>query len=263
MVKIEKVNVENRFHVINFLRNDPVKHVFALYDLQYEWEKTEMYVAFDDKNIVKGYLLIYKGLAYPSVILEGDVNIAEKLLTFLQEERFILHVSPELLSPVEGKYPDAKSYVEDWMIVKRGEMRPFPSNKARKLRLKDAERLAELYATFPERPNVEAKLCRELIRNGTTYGIFAEKKLVSTARAWLQLPEVWLIGGVLTHPDYRNRGYATEVVSALTAEALDSAKAAVLFVRSDNEAAKRVYLKIGYKKIGERIWVDIGTGMKP
>lgn len=263
MIKIERVNTKNRLQVINCLRNDPVKHIFALYDLQREWEKTEMHIVFNNKNFVKGYLLIYRGLAYPSVILEGDRNVAEKLLTFLREERFILHVSPELLAMVQGKYPNAKLYVEDWMVAKKGETRFFTSDKTRRLRLRDAKLLAELYATFPERPHVEAELCRELIKKGITYGVFVEEKLVSSACALIQLPEVWFIGRVLTHPNYRNRGYATQVVSALTEEALNSAEAAVLFVRSDNEAAKRVYLKIGYKKIGERVWVDMGTGMKP
>jgi GNAT superfamily N-acetyltransferase len=262
MVKIERINDKNKFHVINCLKSNPVRHVFALYDLQHELEKTEMYVAFEN-NFVNGYLLIYKGLSYPSVILEGDKKVAEKLLPFLREEHFIMHVSPELLPIVKRKYPNAKIYMEDWMIARRGEVHHCAFNEAKKLRLKDAEQLAELYATFPERPDVEVKLCRELIRKGITYGVSVEGKLVSTARVMLQLPQVWLIGGVLTHPHYRNKGYATQVVSAITEEALNSAKAVVLFVSSDNEAAKKVYLKIGYKKIGERAWVDVGTGMKP
>ena len=41
------------------------------------------------------------------------------------------------------------------------------------------------------------------------------------------------------------------------------AEAAALFVRSDNYPAIRVYEKIGYRKIGEKLWVDVGTGLKP
>lgn len=36
-----------------------------------------------------------------------------------------------------------------------------------------------------------------------------------------------------------------------------------LFARMDNYSAIRVYEKIGYKKIGEKLWTDVGTRMKP
>lgn len=72
-----------------------------------------------------------------------------------------------------------------------------------------------------------------------------------------------MIGGVYTHPKHRNKGYATLATSAVTEEALRKAKAAALFVRSDNYSAIKVYEKISYKKIGEKLWIDVGTGMKP
>jgi hypothetical protein len=72
-----------------------------------------------------------------------------------------------------------------------------------------------------------------------------------------------MIGGVYTHPNHRNKGYATLATSTVTEEALKHAETAALFVRSDNLPAIRVYEKIGYKKIGEKLWVDMGTGLKP
>lgn len=71
------------------------------------------------------------------------------------------------------------------------------------------------------------------------------------------------VGRVYTRPEYRNSGFATQVTYALTKEALEKASFAVLFVRSDNYPAIRVYTKIGYRKIDERIWFDMGTGVKP
>jgi predicted GNAT family acetyltransferase len=72
-----------------------------------------------------------------------------------------------------------------------------------------------------------------------------------------------MIGGVYTHPDYRSRGYATLATSAVTEEALKNAEAAALFVRSDNYSAIKAYEKIGYRNIGEKLWIDVGTGMRP
>jgi predicted GNAT family acetyltransferase len=72
-----------------------------------------------------------------------------------------------------------------------------------------------------------------------------------------------MIGGVYTHPNHRKKGYATLATSAVTEEALKNAEAAALFVRSDNYPAIKAYEKIGYKKVGEKVWVDVETGKKP
>jgi len=73
-----------------------------------------------------------------------------------------------------------------------------------------------------------------------------------------------MIGGVYTHPKHRNRGYGTLAVSAVTKEALKNAEAAVLFVRSDNKPAGKSLQKDPVAvRSGEKIWIDVGTGMKP
>jgi len=95
------------------------------------------------------------------------------------------------------------------------------------------------------------------------YGVFINDELVSYAGSFIQLPQVWMIGGVYTHPHHRSKGYALLATSAVTEEALKHAQVAALFVRSDNYPAVRVYEKIGYKKIGKKLWVDVGTGLKP
>jgi predicted GNAT family acetyltransferase len=103
----------------------------------------------------------------------------------------------------------------------------------------------------------------DLITKTPVYGVFMNDELVSYAGSFIQLPQVWMIGGVYTHPNHRNNGYATLATSAVTEEALKHAEAAALFVRSDNYSAIRAYEKIGYKKIGKKLWVDVGTGLKP
>jgi predicted GNAT family acetyltransferase len=95
------------------------------------------------------------------------------------------------------------------------------------------------------------------------YGVFKKDVLVSYAGSFIQLPQVWMIGGVYTDPKHRNKGYALLATSAVTEEALGHSEAAALFVRSDNYPAIRVYEKIGYRKIGEKLWIDVGTGLRP
>jgi predicted GNAT family acetyltransferase len=55
------------------------------------------------------------------------------------------------------------------------------------------------------------------------------------------------IGAVATDRSYRNMGFATSVVSALTKEILEHSPPALIHVRRDNAPAVRVYSKIGFK----------------
>jgi RimJ/RimL family protein N-acetyltransferase len=263
MPKIEKVNEDNKQRVIDSLRPDIIKHVFAFYDIQREPEKTTMYAAFENGEI-RGYILIYTALDFPSVILECDKDMAEKLVKYAPENRFIMHTTPNLLSSVMQKFPDAKHYVENWMLVRKGQANFFKSTLACRLRTEeDASRLSLLLSSRKERPRGAVSTYMHLISNMPTYGVYVSGQLASYAGSFIQLPQVWMIGGVYTHPDHRSKGYATLATSAVTEEALKNAETAALFVRSDNYSAIRVYEKIGYKNIGEKLWVDVGTGMKP
>lgn len=263
MFAVEKIDEENKQHVIDLLRSDVVRHVFAFYDIQHEPGHTTMYTAFMNGSL-KGYIIIYTALEFPSVVLECEGDVAEKLIECAPENRFIMHAPPNLLSTIMGEYPDAKHYVENWMIVKKDEASFFESKLVRRLRDEDdASKLAMLLSTRKDRPTSPVEKYIELISKQPIYGVFADGELVSYAGSFIQLPQVWMIGGVYTHPKHRNRGYATLATSAVTEEALKNSEVAALFVRSDNYPAVKVYEKIGYKKIGEKIWVDVGTGIKP
>jgi ribosomal protein S18 acetylase RimI-like enzyme len=52
----------------------------------------------------------------------------------------------------------------------------------------------------------------------------------------------------MTLADYRGRGYATAVTSAVTAELLRFCDQAVLNVRADNPPALQAYRKLGYRE---------------
>lgn len=263
MLRIEKVNENNKQHVMDSLQLDVIRHVFAFYDIQHEPEYTKMYAAFENGSL-KGYVLTYTALDFPSVILECESNIAAKLIDHALENRFIMHAPPNLLPIVKRKFPRAKCYVEDWMLVKSDDATFFRSKLLRGLRTEDdASKLAMLLSSRKDRTTGTVKKYIELITKQPIYGVFVNGKLVSYAGSFIQLPQVWMIGGVYTHPKHRSKGYATLATSAVTEEALKNAEAAALFVRSDNYSAIKVYKKIGYKKIGEKLWIDAGTGMKP
>jgi predicted GNAT family acetyltransferase len=71
-----------------------------------------------------------------------------------------------------------------------------------------------------------------------------------------------VVGNVLTHLDYRGRGFATAATGAVTAELLRSCDQVVLNVRSDNPPALQAYRRLGYAehvRFEERLAHRIGS----
>jgi RimJ/RimL family protein N-acetyltransferase len=261
MYKVEEIRKDNKKKVVEFLKKDVTRHVFAVYDIQYEPTYTKMYGAFEHESL-KGYILTYTATEFPSVILEGENDAARILIGYMPKNNFILHAPQHLLPIIEEKFSDARCYVEIWMLVRTNQATIFKSSQVRRLSgLEDASKLMTLLSTREDRPRRNLDKYVEWTRRMPMYGVFINEELVSYAGSFIQLPQVWIIGGVYTHPSHRNKGYATFATSAITEEALKNADAASLFVRADNCPAIRVYEKLATGKLAKNL-VEVGTGLK-
>lgn len=261
MFRIVEVKKKNWQSIIERLRSDLSHNLFSIYNMLSEPDKTLMHVAYDD-NLFKGYLLTYRGRTFMAR-LDGEKKHARKLLELLSNEKSILFCPPHLVDVVEEKFPHASCYPEYQMYVAKGEEHLISPNFARRLKAGYASLLAEFYSTGESQFHRSEEACRELLEKCGVYGVFQNGKLISVAVAVLLLPEIGEIRGVLTHPNYRNKGFGTMAISAATKHILEHADGANLYVATDNKVAIRVYEKLRYKKIDEWFWVDVGTGLKP
>jgi predicted GNAT family acetyltransferase len=84
-------------------------------------------------------------------------------------------------------------------------------------------------------------------------GIKKEGKLASFGYAVIT-PKVSHITWIATHPKYRNRGYATTIVSALLKQCLSQASTAIIYVMDKNPKAKDIYTKVGFKPYKQYIF---------
>ena len=99
-------------------------------------------------------------------------------------------------------------------------------------------------------------------------------RLVSAAGTHVVSPAARLavVGNVLTHLDYRGRGFATAVTGAVTAELLRTCDQVVLNVRADNPPAINAYRRLGYAehtRFEERLihrlgspWPDVTASLR-
>lgn len=81
---------------------------------------------------------------------------------------------------------------------------------------------------------------------GDFYGVFDGDSLVALAGERLRLEGYTEIATVCTHPDYRGRGYAKAVVSAVAGRVVASGSTPFLGVDDGNAPAIRLYEQLGF-----------------
>jgi len=128
------------------------------------------------------------------------------------------------------------------MWVDRAHFRPYPATVQRLLPVEIGE-LNKLYQL-----GFASWLPATAIADGVYYGMRVNGRLIAAAGTHVVSPAARLavVGNVLTHVEFRGRGFATAVTGAVTADLLRAADQVVLNVRADNPPAINAYRRLGY-----------------
>ena len=228
-----------------FLERDRLYAAYAICDLdEREFDRTRWGVAKEAGEPV-AVVLEYGGYAPQPVFVMGDTaGIAAVLREVIRPKVAYLAGLPEHLPALEGLYTAESAAPMVRMWVDRPSFRPYPGEVRRILPIEsgDLNRLYQLGFT--------AWLPPSALTEGVYYGVWVNGRLVAAAGTHVISREARLaaVGNVLTHVDYRGRGYATAVTGAVTAELLRTCDQVVLNVRSDNPPALAAYRRLGYRE---------------
>jgi predicted GNAT family acetyltransferase len=86
------------------------------------------------------------------------------------------------------------------------------------------------------------------IRMGAYFGLRSpEGRLMAMTGQRMHLPGLREISAVCTDPDFRGRGLALALVSAVATGIVAGGETPFLHVKTENEGAKRVYEKLGFR----------------
>jgi ribosomal protein S18 acetylase RimI-like enzyme len=245
------------------LERDRIYAAYALCDLDdREFGRTRWGVAFAGSDPV-AVVLEYAGLAPQPVFVMGEnAGIAAILRELIRPRAAYLAARTEHLSAVASTYRVEPGPPMVRMWVDRTTFRPYPAEVARLLPVEvgDLNRLYQLGFT--------AWLPPSAVAEGVYYGIRVGGRLVSAAGTHVISPEarMGVVGNVMTHTDFRGRGYATALTGAVTADLLRFCDQVVLNVRSDNPPALQAYAKLGYRehvRFEERLIHRNGAALGP
>jgi ribosomal protein S18 acetylase RimI-like enzyme len=226
-----------------YLEQDRLYAAYAICDLEErEFARTRWGVAWEGEQPV-ALVLEYSGPTPQPLFMTGRPDGIEVILRDLIRPRAAyVAARPAAMAAVEAHYRVDPGAAMVRMWVDRAHFRPYPASVQRLLPIESGE-LNRLYQL-----GFASWLPSTAIGDGVYYGMRVNGQLIAAAGTHVvsQAARLAVVGNVLTHVDYRGRGFATAVTGAVTAELLRTCDQVVLNVRSDNPPALNAYRRLGY-----------------
>jgi ribosomal protein S18 acetylase RimI-like enzyme len=227
----------------SFLERDRLYAAYAICDLEErEFVRTRWGAAWEGDDLV-AIGLEYTGPTPQPLFVMGSLDGIEAVLRdVIRPRAAYIAARAEMLPAIESLYRVDPGGEMVRMWVDRARFRPYPATVQRLLPVEIGE-LNRLYQL-----GFASWLPASAINDGVYYGLRVNGQLVAAAGTHVVSPSARLavVGNVLTHVDYRGRGFATAVTGAVTAELLRSCDQVVLNVRADNPPAINAYRRLGY-----------------
>lgn len=228
----------------SFLERDRLRAAYAICDLDdREFGRTKWGVATSGAEPV-AVVLEYGGLTPQPLFVMGDPEGVAAILRDVVKPRIVYLAADESHLPaVERLYRVDPGPQMVRMHVNRQMFQPV-HGAAQRLVPADIVDVNRLYGL-----GFSGWLPADSVANGVYYGVRIAGRLVAAAGTHVISPEAQMaaVGNVMTHVDFRGRGFAKATTSAVTQELLRSCNDVVLNVRSDNPSALAAYRALGYR----------------
>lgn len=149
---------------------------------------------------------------------------------------------PELLDALPGVSTEAGN-MERYLYLTAGNFHPFRAGEARRLDQNDAGLMADLHQALPEWQRWFVEISHPVV-----FGVFEDDRLAAVSSHFLF--DEWKMAavGVLTHPDFRRRGYGKAAVSTAVGWAVDNGWICEYSTWTDNTASIRLAAALGFKQ---------------
>jgi ribosomal protein S18 acetylase RimI-like enzyme len=226
-----------------FLDQDRLYAAYAICDLEErEFNRTRWGAAYDGDELIAIGLEYTGPTPQPLFVMGRTDGIAAVLRDVIRPRAAYIAARTEMLPAVEAHYRVDPGGQMVRMWVDRARFRPYPATVQRLLPVEIGE-LNRLYQL-----GFASWLPSSAIADGVYYGMRVNGQLVAAAGTHVvsHAARLAVVGNVLTHVDFRGRGFATAVTGAVTAELLRTCDQVVLNVRADNPPAINAYRRLGF-----------------
>ncbi|NBK22932.1 MAG: GNAT family N-acetyltransferase [Spirochaetia bacterium] len=258
MIQVRKLTNKDLPEVYAYIQGEPEINLFIQGDLELyglQGQNVTLYAIGEnwDSILLKyysDYILYSKGPTFNAKAVEALLARQDKIMALSAKE--------SLLKQMQPLFPDQK--FKGTYLCRCNKTSFIPTAKTeltvRKLTKQDAPALVALYlqiAEFaqPYRDHPKEKLAEttnNLTQGGVGFGLFEENKLICSAYTSATTTSGAMVVGVATLPAFRNRGYASALVSQLCSHCFESGLG-FLCLFYDNPKAGAIYKKLGFEAV--------------
>jgi ribosomal protein S18 acetylase RimI-like enzyme len=236
----------DRTEILAFLERDRLYAAYAIGDLEPEmFQHSHWYLAEAD-GAARSLILRFTALDPDVLFLMGDAaGLAVILGSALRLRRVFVCAMPEHLSTLRSFYRLGQPERVARMVLDVNAFRPV-SGEAIRLSPAYTRQLERLYSMGEGNAFSPFQVAQ-----GVFYGVTDKDRLVSTAATHVvsETYGIAAVGNVFTHPAYRRRGLGTLCTCAVVQELLARRiQTIVLNVHQDNDMARRIYQRLGFKE---------------
>lgn len=243
-------DTEQRF--LEHVRADPLEYYFFILDWEFNREDSKFLLAVEGEDI-RGIMLQYRESVAQ---FRGDRESVEALFPHLSLEKTDIIV-PHGMDDIPLKvYEPLEHHELVLMHLDKGSEKLSKDHETVRATPEDAEAMARLMReSLPEFWGEETG---EKIRDrmDRTFWLIAKDgdDVVSLGNTFFA-DFGCNIGVVTTHEAYRNRGYATSIVSSLVEEIFKRHDKALIHVLATNDPAVRAYKKVGFRPFNSYVLI--------
>lgn len=262
---IRKLTENDRKIILDYLYQDPSLNIFIIGDIEnfgFETDFQTIYGEFID-NTIKSVILFYReNVIYYSHLTEFNHDYLEIMkshnFSFISGAKRLVdlirpHYSHLVYKPMYFAEARQLENYDDYSDIDIKIM----SNE------KEAAELYDLLVTISEF-SIDRQTKEEFIDNkmasintGPTYLLYIDNIVVSTVATTAETTKSAMVVGVATHPNYRKKGYASKLMTALMEDYFNNIdKYLCLFY--DNPKAGAIYRRLGFKDIDKWVMLDQG-----
>ncbi len=254
---------EDREEILCYVKREPEMNLFLIGDLENFGVNNETVNFYLHEERDRWDFLILRFHQFFILYSQyEDYNVEEAV-------RFLKGQAPDCISGktvlLEKLAPAFPQWKLDSTYMSRcnsqGDDAPLPEGlEIRRLEKQDVAEAVDLLSDIEEFSKTYKKTEREeqirrmeeemALGSKAAVGGFLKGRMVSTASTSAENSESAMIVGVATDKDFRGKGYASAVVSALCRDCFGRGKK-YLCLFYDNPVAGRIYNRIGFQELGE------------
>ena len=257
---VKQLNEKDEKILLKFLLKEKEWNLFMIGDLinfGFEEEFLEYWGDYSTDEKLKAVLMRF----YDSFIIYSEGNYDAKGFVKVMSNydyKFISGKESTVNQITDEVTVDQKRKTYYAVLRSEEKLTEITIESIEKTKIKDLESLLALQENeidaFDHNPSLERIKKRYLSGTGRGYHVKDENgNIISSVETSAENPYAAMIIGVCTHPDHRNKGYATQLLIKTCQQVLDEEKSLCLFY--DNPSAGKIYEKIGFQSLGQwSIW---------